>query len=425
MHFLSKPEEILYFSMFQLFSMLANYLQKNTFRPQLLQEVPDEKLGSIVVIPAHDELSLKQTLNSLANCASPAEMVEVILVFNAAENDDTTIKQTNEKAIEEVIQWQAELKPFFKTFVIKEHELPPKHAGVGLARKIGMDEAVRRFEKVNNENGVIICFDADSQCESNYLTAISNHFKKNETTAACSIHFEHPLEGHEFEKEVYEGIYWYESHLRYYKNGLKYANLPFTFHTIGSSMAVRVKDYCKQGGMNRRKAGEDFYFLQKFIDVGVLSELKRTTVIPSPRASHRVPFGTGRAIQEMLDHEREITHSYAFEVFEVLKQSFEKVEEWFDAEPKFSHYLCEFLGEETLTTKWKEIKIQSTSKERFVKRFFQWFNAFQTLKFVHFLRDNHFPLKPLKETMPLLLNKMKVERVQEEDLLLKFRQLDR
>ena len=35
--------------------------------------------------------------------------------------------------------------------------------GVGLARKIGMDEACYRFHKVRRSRGIIACFDADSQ----------------------------------------------------------------------------------------------------------------------------------------------------------------------------------------------------------------------------------------------------------------------
>ncbi|MEZ4848575.1 MAG: hypothetical protein R3B93_08135 [Bacteroidia bacterium] len=71
------------------------------------------------------------------------------------------------------------------------------------------------------------------------------------------------------------------------------------FHCVGSSMAVRSIAYQKRGGMNRRKAGEDFYFLQKFIAEGTLAELSTTKVIPSPRASEKVPFGTGRAIKKL------------------------------------------------------------------------------------------------------------------------------
>ena len=36
--------------------------------------------------------------------------------------------------------------------------------GVGLARKTGMDEAVRRFNAINNPEGIILNLDADCTC---------------------------------------------------------------------------------------------------------------------------------------------------------------------------------------------------------------------------------------------------------------------
>jgi hypothetical protein len=168
-------------------------------------------------------------------------------------------------------------------------------------------------------------------------------------------------------------------------------------------MAVRAFAYMKQGGMNRRKAGEDFYFLQKFIDIDSFGEISETTVIPSPRMSDRVPFGTGRAIKEMLENEREIEKSYAFEVFEVLKDSFAEVKSWYNQDIMINDKLIDFIGEEAFREKILEIKRNSTNNIGFEKRFFQWFNAFKTLKFVHFLRDEYYPNKPLTEVVPQLL----------------------
>ena len=51
-------------------------------------------------------------------------------------------------------------------------DLPHKHAGVGLARKIGMDMAAYRLEQVQQRTAPIVCFDADSRCAPNYLKAI-------------------------------------------------------------------------------------------------------------------------------------------------------------------------------------------------------------------------------------------------------------
>jgi hypothetical protein len=363
------------------------------------------------------------TLKSLAKCQHARQSVEVLLVFNAAESATEELIQKNEKAKKEAIAWdQAQTELGFELHCLVENNLPAKQAGVGLARKIGMDEAVRRFQAVGNQKGVIVCLDADSQCESNYLVEIEKHFSQ-QPTAACSIHFEHPIAGDEFPSAIYEGIYWYELHLRYYVNSLRFAKLPFAFHTIGSSMAVRAEDYCKQGGMNRRKAGEDFYFLQKFIDNGNLSELKTTTVIPSPRQSHRVPFGTGRAIQEMLEGQREIQQSYSFESFELLKVCFDSVVDWFENEAKPHELLLAFVGQENWDKKIEEIRGQSTDKKRFEKRFFQWFNAFQTLKFIHFLRDEYVGMNSMKNSVPKLLAALEIEAG--NDLLQTLRRVDR
>ncbi len=404
---------------------LPKYLAKYAFREDLIATPPDHALGMVVVIPAHDEVDLINSVCSLQNCDSTSCSVEVIVVFNASENSANTILKKNNTAKEKLEAWYASAEnSWFSLYCVTENNLPKKHAGVGLARKIGMDEAVRRFSTVNRPDGIIVCFDADSQCKPNYLIEIEKHFELNPMSGACSIHFEHPVSGPDFSSDIYSGIQNYELHLRYYKNGLAYANLPFAFHTIGSSMAARASAYCEQGGMNRRKAGEDFYFLQKFIDVGTLTELKTTMVIPSPRPSHRVPFGTGRAIQEMLDEEREITKSYAFDCFEMLKDCFQDVRQFYSSSAGANELLLAFVGHQEWEEKLSEIRSQSTSLERFEKRFFRWFNAFQTLKFIHFLRDNCFLNKPLETEVPKLLEKLEIKKPW-KGLLEELRQLDR
>ncbi|MEQ8624527.1 MAG: glycosyltransferase [Vicingaceae bacterium] len=407
--------------------MFLAYLEKQAVRPSLFSEPSEASLGIIVVIPAYNEETLIPTIQSLNSCDLPQKFVEIIVVFNASEKDSEEVIATTKKGCTELKHWyQQQPDAKFSLYLIEEYNLPKKQSGVGLARKIGMDEAVRRFQNLGKD-GVIVCFDADSKCQQNYFTEIEKHFQENLETEACSIHFEHPLTGTKFNSEVYKGIAYYELHLRYYKNGLAFAKLPFAFHTIGSSMAVRVSAYCKEGGMNKRKAGEDFYFLQKFISKGTLSELNSTMVIPSPRSSDRVPFGTGRAIKEMEEGSRQIELSYALEIFEVLQKCFANVEEWYTGKPHFESTLVEFIGAENLDKKLNEIRNQSTTETRFVKRFFQWFNAFKTLKFVHFLRDHYFKNKPLMETTKILLNRIGhdvEEEIEVNQLLKQYRAID-
>ena len=384
-------------------------------------------LGLVIVIPCCCESQLNQSLKSLLNCELPSCSVEVIVVINASEIADKAILNQNETSFNEASEWiSLNKKEGLNFYLINENALPKKHAGVGLARKVGMDEAVRRLEQIGNHNGVIVCFDADSKCDENYLVEIEKHFKKNSKTPACSIHFEHPIGGDEFSDEIYSGITQYELHLRYYKNGLAYAGLPYAFHTIGSSMAVRSVAYQKQNGMNKRKAGEDFYFLQKLIPLGDFTEIKTTKVIPSPRVSDRVPFGTGRAMKEWLLDDNDEMLSYNPKSFVDLKAFLGLVSEFYHSDnvpipTSVKQYLDEIDFEENLL----KMRKNATSEKHFVKLFFNWFNAFRVLKYMHFARDSYYPDIAISEASNTLLDYLNIEKKNHlKELLIVYRVLD-
>ena len=117
-------------------------------------------LGIIVVIPCHNELHLIDSLLSLKDCDIPTSIsIEVITIINAGEHGSAEIKKHNQETFKKSEEWAEENSSNKVRFLnYLNNDLPKKHAGVGLARKIGMDEAVDRFEQVNNANGVIVCF---------------------------------------------------------------------------------------------------------------------------------------------------------------------------------------------------------------------------------------------------------------------------
>ncbi len=381
--------------------MFEAYFNRFGFKQPSVNQAVSQDLQAVVVLPAHKEQTLLPTIKSLINAGLRDLNIELIVVFNAAVQDQTA-EQVNRYSKKELEDFTHEEQLRDRVFLLDE-KLPKKHAGVGLARKIGMDEAAFRLEQANNLDAPIICFDADSQCERNYLQSILSHFRAHSSIASCSIHYEHPIEGSEFKEEIYEGIAAYELHLRYYVLGLAYAGMPFAYHTIGSSMAVRAIDYMKQGGMNKRKAGEDFYFLQKFIALGKHNNLTETKVIPSPRASDRVPFGTGRAIKEMQEGSRDIHLSYAWEAFQCLKRSFTGIEEWYKGTYRFESSLLSFMDEQVLIDYIRRAQKKSGDFKQFSLEFFKQFNAFTCLKYMHFLRDNYYPNEELDKSVPFLL----------------------
>jgi len=415
---------------------LNPYLKKYGIRPELIEEWPQEDLGIVVVIPSHKEPDIHRALSALHRCYRPECSVEVIIVINASENADAEVYRQNIKTRQACSLWEAENEARFRFFTYMENDMPAKHAGVGMARKIGMDEAVRRFEKIGNPGGIIACFDADSSCDVTYLTELEKHFKSNPDTPGCSIQFKHPTFGTEHEPYTYLGIKYYELHLRYYNQAMRSTGFPHAYHTIGSSMAVRADAYQKQGGMNRRKAGEDFYFLHKIISLGDFTELNSTCVYPSPRPSNRVPFGTGKAINDYLKNPQKGFFTYNPKAFDYLELFFKNIPEFYFTTPELvtlggviPYVLIDFLNAYFFDERILEIKRNSSGVHSFEKRFYRWFNAFMILKFVHFVRDNAHPNMRVERAALEFLRKMDYPGVNEissiDALLEVYRKLDR
>jgi hypothetical protein len=205
-------------------------------------------------------------------------------------------------------------------------------------------------------------------------------------------------------------------------------------------MAVRRNAYLSQGGMNTRSAGEDFYFLQKFIEINKLFEIKTTAVYPSARMSNRVPFGTGRAMLELNDSiEPFVTTS--FESFKAIKPLFQfipKLRSMVDRGEmdnydtlKQSLYLKEdlirYLESIHFLQTIADIHQNTNSLQSFQKRFFRNFNAFRMIKYTHFMRDHYFPDVPVTSAARELVEHMDVLQsfTQAEELLEYFRQKDK
>jgi len=417
---------------------MTSYLQQRTLYPPLIQNKPSLNLGIIVVIPAYDEANLLFSLMALKKCSLPSCDVEVLVVVNDSESDPVEVKYRNDSVAQKAREWALQQNDSRLKFHILRHSgLPKMHAGVGLARKIGMDEACWRFEKAGNQHGIIACFDADSRCDSNYFLALADHFDSFPETQACSIYFEHPLESIDFEDSIYEAIILYELHLRYYIQALRYAGFPFATHAIGSAMAVRSDAYQRQGGMNKRKAGEDFYFLHKFTPLGHFSEIKTTRVMPSPRPSHRVPFGTGKAIVEIMKSKAKFL-TYHPQSFEDLKPFFQTIDSLFFVEkenlPSFLFKLPKsiqaFLSDNQFEEKVSEIQANTAGPDTFQNRFFRWFNAFMVMKYLHFARDSFYENSPVEEAAGWLLKKYSSKNFGQENLsarqlLVQFRKMDK
>lgn len=415
-----------------------NYFEKHALFPVLISREPAPGLLLCVTIPCYDEDTLLPTLIAIRENSMPDHPVEVIVLINSSDRDTSEVIARNDSTYAEACAWALKNEcPGLQFHILQMADLPFRHAGVGLARKIAMDEAARRLPP----EGVITCLDADTLVQTNYLRTIAHFFVRHPECRAAGIYYEHPLEGDAHPSEVYEAITAYELHLRYYVHALRWAGWQSATQTIGSAMAVRAGDYMAQGGMNRRKAGEDFYFLHKFTPLGGFGEITATTVIPSPRISHRVPFGTGKAIGDMLTGKPMLT--YAPVIFDEVKVFLDKISEWYlaDAEAASSEKfrgnpdlrppiealppaVSSFLMANDFYRHWREMITHTASRDSFVKRFFRWFDPFMAMKYVHYARDHFYPGVPVMQAAATFLG-LDAQKAVARDLLLRFREKDR
>ena len=411
-----------------------NYIAKHSTKSDYLKVAPEANLQNVIVIPCYNEAEILQTLKSIKKCQKPKNAVEVIIVINASVNSEDEIIVQNKKTLQEINKWanyNNTDKIKFRTIYLEN--IPKKIAGAGYARKIGMDEAVKRFLSLNNSEGIITSLDADSKVAENYLVEIEKLYKQKPKTNACSIYFEHPLSGNEFAQTVYDKIAEYELYMRYYSLSLKFTGFPYYYHTVGSSFAVKALTYCKQGGMNKKQAGEDFYFLQKIMPLGNYHYLKTTRVYPSPRPSLRVPFGTGPVINNAIKNPEKEFEAYHFNVFINLRNLFSEVDDFFKIkELKLANYsfhpsINKFLLKNNFRDAIKEINANTSNINSFRKRFFHWFDAFKIIKYINFAHEHFYNKIPVRDAAKVYLKNTNNVRLYNDDiikLLSVFRQIE-
>ena len=404
---------------------LATYLKRFPTHAQILELEPDPALSWIVAIPTRNEPALADTLRSLVENDAPISPVEVIVCFNTAPDDPEEIHSLHEYQLEQfgsrtqLASWiGAEIPSWINIFAIQAPEWTRKVAGVGSARKLVMDEALRRFHRINRPEGWILCLDADCVCDRRYFKSIESAIQANPEATGAHAFFEHsvPHDLPESSRSA-RAIQLYEIGLRYYRLALKWSGFRHAVHTVGSCMMARADAYARMGGMNRRQAGEDFYFVHKLALAGPMIYITDCLVYPSPRISNRVPFGTGKAVGSMLAKDEVQWQVEPFQAFVDLKQWFAMAESLFQdleenstatnlqskaalsqeliqsfldhAEEKAKTLppgILKFLEQRQWLEEFKRIILGSATKdtERWMRAFFDWFNGFLCMKYLRF-----------------------------------------
>jgi len=389
------------------------YLKKYADNHWEIKLSTDKLFNTVIVIPAIEEYkNIRLLLESLSvNDKSDFETTLILFVINNLKSSDEKIKIDNSnslKLLNDIINKKnstedsiivkvldSGLKIGYVDAAASGHELNEKDGGVGLARKIGMDLALSFFNYNNGIKNILVCLDADCTVDQNYISSIRNEFNRNDISAAY-VNYAHD----KYTDEVnHLAIINYEIFLQYYILGLQIAKSPYAIHTIGSTMVCDVDSYIKVQGMNKRKAAEDFYFMEKLAKITRIYKINSTTVYPSSRDSLRVPFGTGQRVNRYLSQVQNEYLLYSPKSFYVLKNWLEifnaikilSADEYLRKAKEINIALYKYLKINSFSKNWERIRKNSKSEEQIRKQKILWFDGFKTLKLIHYLRDNTFP----------------------------------
>lgn len=394
---------------------ITAYLDKRSSNIWSIEMDHQKFFQKIIVVPSIAESdNLPALIKSLEkNDKLQLHSTLLLIVVNNAVSSSNEVKEDNKKTLKFLRKLKTKLNLSFIDACSPGKEMDDKNAGVGLARKIGMDLALTKFDYLSLNKNIMICTDADCTVDSNFLIEIADDFNRNNYEAAA-VNFAHNISGNDSETKA---IICYEIFLRYYVIGLSFAKSEYSFHTIGSTMICTPEAYVKVEGMNKYKAAEDFYFLEKLAKIYPIGEIKTTFVHPSKRASWRVPFGTGQSIERYLSNKRNEYQLYDPKSFVILKNW---LEIYFDQSLLDQQSLIKisrnihpalhlFLNEQGFEKFIHRVLLNNKNALEIDKQKYYWFDAFRTLKLIHYLRDIIYPNINMFDAIDELLKLMNIE----------------
>ena len=370
---------------------LANYAETESQQLKLLNQHYDY----VIVIPVCNEsLSCLEKIFSKVN-----EVVLIIVVVNSPIdkkewqlNNEQFINSLSKLANESsVLSTESRLLKFDKLndvlLVDKNSQGNQINAdyGVGLARKIGCDIALKYYTQGVITNPWIYSTDADVILPSNYF---SQSVKSADKNSAVILDFEHVCDDSRLNAQQF----YYDFKLRYYRSGVAFAGSSYNYIPLGSTMIVNMDCYAQVRGFPKRNAGEDFYLLNKLAKIKPIQYMLDNVIIKiQARYSDRVPFGTGPALIKIshlatiddYKYYHPICFIYLKKWIDFLKSRW--VEGRLIIEKPCDNILSELYDFFSCETLFLKTEKQIKSSVRWQQFILQWFDAFKVLKTVHFL----------------------------------------
>ncbi len=369
------------------------YIKKSIYSGLDRHPIPSQKIYNyFIIIPVFNEydyllktlMSINKQKNSLLNNTL------IVLVINNSVNAERSVKKNNESTNQLIKSYQFNFEYVVLDYYSTGYELPNKKAGVGIARKIGMDYCL----KYSLENSLLFSLDADTLISKNYLSHIIEYYNQTNFNT-CIVKFSHQKSSN---PKIEHAIRLYEKTLYSIADNIKKCKSPYGYVSMGSTIICKVKAYIAVGGMPKKTAAEDFYFMQALAKYDSVCFIDDYLVYPSSRLEMRVYLGTGFRLLQYNENKKFIDLNFSENCFMILKKIIEFVDNHYKASydfflkelnKNFDDKICNFLYQHDIKKIWNKINNNAKSKKQFMIFFHQWFDALKVMQLLKFLNNNN------------------------------------
>lgn len=368
----------------------STYIKKFSYNNLPFNEhtTKSEKYPYFIVIPVYNEINyIGNTLQSINHQNQDLlDKTLIILVINNSDTSTHKITTSNYNTHQKIKEKKYNFEYIILDYYSSGNAISEKFCGVGLARKIGLDFALHYAY----ENSLLFCLDADTLISKNYLKIITQYYIKNNFLVA-TINFQHQLSS---DPIINKGIQIYESALKDISSKIRSCNSPYGYVSMGSAIVCNAVAYVAVGGMSKKKAAEDFYFLQSLAKYTKIHHIQEILVFPSSRNEERVHLGTGYRMKEYYLNNSFKNLFFTDESYHVIKkiiylfennynQSYEYINK--ELNKHFSNKVCNFIYEHNIENVWEKINSNAKTKDQFITFFHQWFDALKIIKLLKYI----------------------------------------
>ncbi|MDA3886050.1 MAG: glycosyltransferase family 2 protein [Candidatus Delongbacteria bacterium] len=255
-----------------------------------------------------------------------------------------------------------------------------KKKGVGFARQV-LFEAI---EKQAADEDIVISLDADTRIPKDYILSITKTFKKNRKALLLTNPYYHELSG---EESIDRAILHYELYMRYYMLNLLKIGSVYSFAALGSAIAFKISGYRKINGITPKEAGEDYYFVNRMKKAGNIIISNTEVVKPSPRASDRVPFGTGPAVIKGISGNWESYPFYDVEAFQRIGKTYTLFPELFKSniETPIDEFIQDSFGKDI----WTPLRNNFKTDKNFIRACHEKIDGLRILQILRFYQKGN------------------------------------